>query len=83
MHTSIDCSSFSQYHQCDPNDGECKPVCNVELCPDGKTECDPAIGCPCNDDNKCTIDSWDPVANTCIHEHISCHVNESCDSADG
>lgn len=25
--TSRDCSSYSRYHQCDPSDGVCKPVC--------------------------------------------------------
>ena len=104
VHASIDCGLLSKYHQCDPIDGECKPICVndnnactadawnvkssdcytfVEICPDGKTECDPAFGCHCDDKNKCTADSWDPVTTTCRHEHTSCSVNESCDPTDG
>jgi hypothetical protein len=37
----------------------------------------------CNDDNKCTVDSWDSVTMHCRNVPLNCSANQSCDPVDG
>jgi hypothetical protein len=67
VYTPVNCSSFSRYHQCDPNDGICKPSCPNDSNPctvDGwnstSSECHTPVVCPSGQycdasSNGCTI----------------------------
>ena len=37
----------------------------------------------CDDNDKCTIDSWDSDAMSCGYVPVSCSENQNCDPVDG